>query len=337
MKRSALVISVCVVLMSLAAVAQIENFPGLILSDMQLISQESLPHWTPRWTGPIQAATIAAWFAEHGYPALMQDYNGDGVIDELDTIELADIFGRGSMAADSERGTTDVRLVLGLAQHIATQYPGEFVLKIYDAGFPGEFTGEGVGGFDPHMIPGIELILQNDPTLQAYEFEMYDGEGVIVGLENEPRRNTYLSGRSFLLEQSPEGYTPVYFAWAEEDRWASGHQGKVLETIGKMDPQFFVEYRGDWELVEFMLALSPTEEHEIGSQEHICPEDAIAYHVTTTATRYGDVQVEECVLRDGDYDTYIWIVTNISYVADGCGLCSYIVPNPLPLPTVSHW
>ena len=97
MKRSVLVISVCMVLMSLAAVAQLESFPGLILTDMQLISQESLPHWTPQWTGPIQAATIAAWFAEHGYPALMQDYNGDGVIDELDTIELADIFGRGSV------------------------------------------------------------------------------------------------------------------------------------------------------------------------------------------------------------------------------------------------
>jgi len=336
MKRSVLALSVCVVLMSFAAIAQIDGIPGLILTDMQLISQESLPHWTPDWTGPIQAATIAAWFAEHGYPALMRDFNGDGVVDELDTIELADIFGRTSMHADSERGTTDVRLVLGLAEYIARHYPEEFVLKIYDAGFPSEFGGEGVGGFDPDMVPGIKLVIMPDPSVQAYEFEMSDGEGVIVGLEEEPSRNTYLSGRSFLYEQTPDGYVPVDFAWSEEDRWEDGHQGKVLETIAKMDPRFFVEYLGDWTLVECMLALSPVEDQAVETEDHFCPEDAIAFHVDTTSTEFGDIQIEECVIRDGDFDVYIWVVTNIDYLYNGCGVCRFILPNPLALPTVTH-
>ena len=331
MKRSALAICICVVLMSFAAFAQIEEIPGLILSDMQLISQESLPHWTPDWTGPIQAATIAAWFAEHGYPALMQDFNGDGVIDELDTIELADRFGLGSMHANTEGGTTDARLVLGLAEYIAGKYPDKFVLKIYDAGFPSE-----VAGFDPAMVPGIELLVMENPTLQAYETELAEGEGVIVGIEDDPGGNRYLSGRSFLYEQTSEGHVPVDFAWADEDRWQSGHQGKVLETIGKMDPQFYIEYQGAWTLVEFMLALSPAEQPRVEPEDHFCPEDALAYHVNTTSTGYGDVQIEECVIRDGDFDIYIWLVRNISFEYDGCGLCRFLIPNPVSLPTVSH-
>lgn len=317
-------------LLSLMGSAQVDTLPGLILTDLQLISEESLPHWTPDWTGPIQGATIAAWFAEHGYPALMHDFNGDGVIDELDTIELADNFGRGIMRTETPRGTTDVRLVVGLGNYIAEHYPDQFVLKIYDRSFPSEFAIQGYGTFAPDAIPGILLELMEEPSIPAYVHELSYGEGVIVGIEEgEADRNRYLSGRSFLYDETPEGYTPLDFAWSKEDRWETGHQGQVLETVGKTEDRFYIEFLGDWVPVEFMLALSPAFEQEVETEEHSCPDDAIAYDVTTTTLGdYGQIEIEECVIRDGDVDIYIWTVTNLSFMKDGCGLCFFQIPNP---------
>ena len=324
-------------LLSLAGSAQVDTLPGLVLTDLQLISQESLPHWTPDWTGPIQGATIAAWFAEHGYPALMRDFNGDGIVDELDTIQLADTFGRGIMQTETPRGTTDVRLVMGLGDYVSEHYPNQFGLKIYDRGFPNEFAAQGYGTFAPDVIPGILLELVEEPSVAAYIYEISYGEGVIVGLEEgEVNRNRYLSGRSFLYEKTPAGYTPLDFAWAQEDRWEPEHQGQVLETVGKTEDRFYIEFQGDWVPVEFMLALSPVVAHEVQTEEHDCPDDAIAYDVTTTMLGdYGEVRVEECVIREGDLDIYIWRVTNISFLKDGCGLCFFRIPNP-GLATVHH-
>ncbi len=316
--------------------AQPEVIEGIVLYDMHLISQESLPHWTPRWTGPIQAATILAMLAELGHSSLLPDLNGDGVIDELDTIELADNFGLGSMRTETDVGTNDARLVIGLARYVAELYPGEFVLKIYDDGFPAEFQAETGNSFEPDAIPGIVLQLMGEPTLDAYKVELESLEGVIVGLEEDPdRNNTYFSGRSLLFDATPDGYTPVDFAWAVEDRWEPGHQGQVLETVGWMSERLVVEYRGDWTPVEFMLALSPWDRPEISDSPYSCPPDAIAYDVTTSTTPYGRVEVEECVEREGDVDKYTWTVTNISFLVDGCGICMFAVPNP-GLPILDH-
>ncbi len=324
-------------LLSFTGSAQVDTLPGLLLTDLQLISQESLPHWTPEWTGPIQGATIAAWFAEYGYPALMRDFNGDGDINELDTIELADDFGRGIMRTETPRGTTDVRLVVGLGNYFAEHYPDQFVFKIYDLSFPNEFAAQGYGTFTPDAIPGILMELMEEPSIAAYIHELSYGEGVIVGLEEgEADRNRYLSGRSFLYEQTAEGYTPLDFAWAKEDRWEPDHQGQVLETVGKTEDRFYLEFQGNWVPVEFMLALSPLVEREVETEMHGCPEDAIAYDVTTTMLGdYGEIEIEECVIRDGDVDIYIWTVTNISFMKDGCGLCFFRIPNP-GLPAVFH-
>ena len=91
---------------------------GFIVSDLQLISTASRPDWGDHWTAPVEAATILAWFHDHGYPRLLEDLNNDGVIDELDTIELADTLGKGSMETDSPYGTTDALLVFGLASYV---------------------------------------------------------------------------------------------------------------------------------------------------------------------------------------------------------------------------
>ncbi|MBU1049889.1 hypothetical protein KKG90_07705, partial [Candidatus Bipolaricaulota bacterium] len=204
------------------ALAQVE-IPGYEVSDLQLISHESRSDWSNEWTGPIQAATILAWFAEHGYPALIRDFNEDGVVDELDTIELADRLGLMEMGTETERGTTDVRLVLGLADYVSGIYPDTFVLKIYDPSFPQELQGEQGRSFDPALVDGIELALEIEPNLADYQSELLQGEGLIVGLEESPdANNTYLCGRSFLYEQTPEGYTPVDLTWSDEDRWAEG-------------------------------------------------------------------------------------------------------------------
>ena len=271
-------------LLSFAGSAQVETLPGIILTDLQLISQESLPHWTPAWTGPIQGATIAAWFTEYGYPALMRDFNGDGVIDELDTIELADDFGLGIMQTETPRGTTDVRLVVGLATYFANIYPDQFVLKIYDLGFPTEFAPQGYGTFAPDVIPGIILELKEEPSIEAYIYELSTGEGVIVGLEEgEVDRNRYLAGRSFLSESTYEGYTPLDFAWAQEDSWKPGHQGQVLETVGKMENRFYLDFQGNWTPVEFMLALSPIEDEADGTTAG-CPD--LTIHVLDESCVY---------------------------------------------------
>jgi len=113
----------------------------------------------------------------------------------------------------------------------------------------------------------------------------------------------------------------------------------VLQTVGKMDERdnrFYLEFLGAWVPVEFMLALSPAEDPDPGSEEHVCPENAIGYHVNRASLGFGgDVEITECVLRDGGVDIYIWTVTNIDFTQGGCGLCLFQIPNP-GLFTVDH-
>ncbi|MCK5585838.1 hypothetical protein KAJ02_07170, partial [Candidatus Bipolaricaulota bacterium] len=132
-------------------------------------------------------------------------------------------------------------------------------------------------------------------------------------------------------------YTPLDLAWAEEDHWLSGHQGKVLETVGKMDGFFYLDFHTGWTQVEFMLALSPAVDPKGTSDPQGCPDDAIAYDIMVTELgMYGSIEVEECVTRVGDIDTYTYAVTNIDFLYNGCGLCLFAVPKPLGLATLSH-
>ena len=337
MLRKTRILSTTLLLVGCLAWAQGGMYPGLVLSDLHLISQESLPHWTSAWTGPIQGATIVAWFAEHGYPRLLPDLNGDGIVDELDTIELADRFGRGGMRTETPEGTTDASLVITLSEYVAERYPNDFVVKVYDLGFPQEVQGAGYGPYDSMMIEGIEIRIEGEPTLPAYQEELLRGETIIAGLEEDPEENTYLAGRSFLRELTPDGYTPIDFAWSKENRLDPGRQGSILDTVATMDDGFYVDYR-DWVLVEFMLALSPVVDGASGSQGGPCPEHALAYHeVTYSIGALGEVSVAECVTRDGDVDTYTYTVSNLNYEGpgDGCGICHFTIPNP-GLATLGH-
>ena len=333
MKRWWLCAGIALVLFSIAASAQDATLEGYVRDDLQLISQQSLPTWSARWTGPIEAATILAWLADHGYGQFVRDYNGDGVIDEKDTIQLADDLGRMLMGTETTRGTTDVRLVLGLAQYVANLYPGEFVLKIYDVGFPGEVAAEGFGPYSPTMVPGVTLEVKEDPNINAYEVEMGSAEGVILGLYATPdANNTYLAGRSFLYANTSEGYTPIDLSSSEEDRWQAGEQGQVLETVGVMNDAFLLDFHGQWTPVEFMLALSPVNEPPSAGKPAPCPKDAIAYDVTVNTTTYGRVSIEECVTRTQviggpTLDTYTYSVTNIDFSYGSCGFCIFFISN----------
>jgi hypothetical protein len=341
MKRWWLLAGLALVALAVAAPAQEGGLLGYVRDDLELISQQSLPTWSARWTGPIEAATILAWMAENGYGQFVRDLNGDGTIDEQDTILLADDLGRLLMFTETQRGTTDARLVLGLAQYVAGLYPDEFVIKIYDLGFPSELLAEGLGAYSPTMVPGILLeVKSQEPNIAAYEAEMDGAEGVILGLNAiAGENNTYLAGRSYLFESTTEGTTPIDLASPEEDRWTEGFQGQVLETVGRMTDRFELDYHGQWTPVEFMLALSPQHEVPSAGKPEPCPRDALAYDVTETTTTYGRISITECVTRQvivggPTLDKYTYSVTNIDFTYGACGICYFYIPNPIGYATI---
>ena len=230
----------------------------------------------------------------------------------------------------------NMHIVCGLLIALAMAWPaiGQDALEALQ-GYPRsglqlisqESKAEGSTAFSPEAIPGIELRLMGEPTLEAYEYELETAEGVIVGLRQSEGPNDYLSGRSYLYEQRPQAHTPVDLEWAEEDRFRPGNQGRVLETLTRETGQLEFDCRTGWTPVEFMLALSPVDTPDFRGMEYGCPPDAIANHVTLNSTPHGDIEIEECVLREGDPDIYAWIVTNISFVWNGCGVCMLGVSN----------
>ena len=309
------------------------------VSDLHLISWDSKPNWAPFWTGPIEAATIAAWFHDHGFPRLLTDLNGDGVVNELDTIELADDLGRIPMRTEQRGFTTDARLVQALASYVAERYPDQFVLKLYDTGFPIEYAQDIGIPFAVDAVPGIEMIIEPEPNFASYRFELQSAEGVILGIAQSDEINEFFAGRSFLLDPIDEQMYGIDMVWAKEDFWTSGTQGQILATEARQTDAFYVLIEGSWRLVEFMLALSPAVEPgegDPGQQERPCPEDAVAYDVTTTDTPYGRVEIEECVTRENDVDTYTYTVRNISFLFNDCGICWFAIPNFLGLPTIDQ-
>lgn len=249
---------------SLALCSPLTAYAGLpesfVVEDLQLISLSSVPDWENDWeySRAVAAATVLAWLHGRGYALLLDDLNDDGVIDELDTIELADWLGKGAMGCQEPRSPTDPWLVVGLAEYVAARYPGGFELRIYDPGFPEEFEEKTGRPFGPDAIPGIALTLEPQPTVGAYMRELVDRAGVIVGLEETTGRNLYFTGRSFLRDPiGPDTYV-IDLAWPEEDWFRPGTQGKVLETRARQTTDgLYVDYQGRWLLAESMFALAP--------------------------------------------------------------------------------
>jgi hypothetical protein len=328
----------------LCAVSYLSAAPPAVLgfevTDLQLIADSSRTDWTGDWTAPVEAATIMAWFDLHGFTKFLTDLTGDGVVDELDTIELADRFGKTSMETNTPRGTTDPLLVYGLATYVAEKYPNEFELKIYDVGFPAEFKRDLHIPFSSTVIPGITLTLKPEPTYEAYELELRSGEGVIVGIELEIDDNYYFAGRSFLFEKTPAGNYAIDLAWAQYSPFEVGIHGQFLETQAKETDALYLNYLPRWVKVECMLALSPITDPEGGDPgpNPVDPCDTYTTDLPSIAVpSAASVTIEECVTHspDGKVDTYCYTVTNNGYLSStGCGLCGFFTPNADGVSTV---
>ncbi len=250
---------VCVAgLVSIGQTHDAEQRFGRTLDELHLISDQSRPGWGDHWSGPIEAATIAAWYHTRGYAAMLLDWTGDELVDESDTIELADYFGRTGMQAFPPAGTNDALLVDALARYVAMRYPNEFEILIYDPDFPSEYEQEIGAGFAAGVVPGILLTVEAESNFEAYSEAILGGYGVIVGVRrSDTDDNDYLAGRSFLFEPLEEGVHAVDFAWAKEDPWTPGAQGQVLQTAATSRSAWHIEIDGTWREAEFMAVLAP--------------------------------------------------------------------------------
>lgn len=334
MKRVALT-TVLVGVWLLLAAQEIPPEEYFELRDLQLISHQEVLEGTLAYTGPTCSAIVLAWFAEHGFPALLPDLTGDGVVDEQDTIKLAEELAP-EMGVEPDQGALDPRLVDALARYVADRYPDQFLIKIYDDTFREEYQAALGRPFDPSLYPHISFELNLNATHADYTRELLAAEGVILGLGQERERNRFFVGRSFRFQEQPEGW-PIDMVDTSDDPSQPDLQGQVYPTYMREGELHWVVAYGGWQPLEFMLALSPTQEPELGEGEYLCAANAFGYDVVTVETEFGSFQVEECAVHDGDRDLYIYTVRNIDFLHQGCGLCEFYLPNTSGIPTLDQW
>ncbi|MCK5247211.1 hypothetical protein KAR02_09945, partial [Candidatus Bipolaricaulota bacterium] len=154
-------------LLASAAILATGNEP-FVLDELHLIHWEDVPEGKPSYTGPVSAAVLMAWYAEHGYPELLPDLNEDGRIDEEDTILLAREFGDQMGAGTIDDQLADPFIAYPLARYVAERYPNEFRMLIYDDSFPEEVERDLGQTFNPDEIPGIVLEVLEDPFYELY-------------------------------------------------------------------------------------------------------------------------------------------------------------------------
>lgn len=186
---------------------------------------------------------MEAWFARHGYPGLLPDLNGDGKIDEADTLLLAARFAV-ETGVGPDRPALDPWLVDTLASYVSGIYPSEFVLKLWDASFAEEYGAVFGKPFAPADYPSIELIERPNASHADYVGELLAGEGVVLGLGREGATNTYFVGRSFELEEKADGW-PIDLVDTSDDLSRPGLQGGVFPTVMRRgEEHWLVRYAG---------------------------------------------------------------------------------------------
>lgn len=312
------------------------------ISELQLISHYALAG-TEAQRGPVCSAILLAWFAEHGYPELLGDKNGDGVVDERDTEFLAMMDLATQMCVAWDIPASDARLFHVLARYVAERYPDEFSIKLFDDSFAREYGHVFRRPFDPEDYDGIEVELMRNATRDDYVNALLEGAGVIVGLGREwtwepqivERSNEFFVGRSF-GDAEYGGEWLVDLVDSREDPWNPG-VGQVLDTRMRRGPSgsdyWFVMYSG-WEPLEFMLVLAPVRTPAL--EETPPPDGCLCEDVINT--QYGRFIVCVEVDRQEDRDCYTYTITNMDYLCDGCGICSFYVPNVFnAFSTLSQW
>ncbi|MBU0595938.1 hypothetical protein KJ567_04560, partial [Candidatus Bipolaricaulota bacterium] len=203
MRRSIALISVVFLLATALAGLGQEPFA---LEELHLIRWEQVPEGRPSYTGPVSAAILMAWYAEHGYPKLLPDLSHDGRIDEQDAILLARGFGDEMGADIVEDRLADPFIAYPLARYVAERYPDGFRMLIYDESFPEEVARDMGQSFRPDEVPGILIEVHEDPFYELYVEHLEAWRPGIVGIGYDiPEWNDFTVSRSYVPRQEPEG------------------------------------------------------------------------------------------------------------------------------------
>ena len=255
MRKLTIVLLACAVLTSLAIVTMgVEPFA---LEDLHLIHWEQVPDGRPSYTGPVSAAVLMAWYAEHGYPELLPDLNQDGQTNEEDTLLLARDFGEemgGQMVNDK---LADPFIVYPLARYIAERYPNEFRMFIYDESFPEEVERDMGQPFNPTEIGGLALEVHEDPFYELYVHYLEAQRPGIVGIGYDiPEWNDFSVSRSYIPAEEPEGW-PVDLVSTGYEQFTDN---PVWETLLRLDPDRWGFLTPEWVPFEILIILLPAEE-----------------------------------------------------------------------------
>ena len=238
--------------LSVAILAVVVAVQGeIVLHDLHLVAWEEVPGGRSTYDAPVSAAILMAWHAQHGYARLLPDLNGDGRIDEEDTIELALQFAN-LMRAD-HGPVRDPHLVDPLAQYVAERYPDTFQLWVYDPSLPEEYNRFFGQPFDPMRVPGIEIVVLEEPSHRAYVDHLEAERPGVVGVGFEPEPNDFAVSRSARFHEEPEGW-PVDLANTNHEVFGPGG---VWETFLRESPECWEFDRGEWIPFETLIVLVP--------------------------------------------------------------------------------
>ncbi|MFC2079802.1 hypothetical protein ACFLSZ_07455, partial [Candidatus Bipolaricaulota bacterium] len=245
----------CALLVSVAIL--VTGSEPFALEELHLIQWEDVPEGKPSYTGPVSAAILMAWYAAHGYPELLPDLNGDGRIDQGDTIQLAREFADQMGAGTIDDRLADPFIVYPLARYVAERYPNAFRMLIHDESFPEEVSRDLGQVFNPSEIPGIVLEVLDDPFYELYVHHLEGQRPGIVGIGPDvPEWNHFTVSRSFVPEEEPEGW-PVDLVSTSYQEFAPE---PVWETFLRFEPERWGFLMPEWTPFEILIVLLPEDE-----------------------------------------------------------------------------
>ncbi len=240
------------------------------LDALHLIHWEQIPEGRPSDSGPVSAAVLMAWYAEHGYPELLPDLNEDGRVDEEDTRWLARELGDAMGSDVLNDRLADPFLVYPLARYIAQTYPDTFRMVIHDASFAEEVERDLGQSFHPEEIPGITIEVLEDPFYELYVHHLEQRRPGIVGIGHDvPEWNDFAVSRSYIPEDAPEG-RPVDLV--NSGFMQFGHE-EVWNTFMRFEHERWSLLRPEWVPFEFFLILIPEGEDDGASHPGDDPGD----------------------------------------------------------------
>lgn len=250
--RRTILVALCVLLCS--PVLSAFSSESIELEGLHLVAWEDVPGGTPAFTGPVSAAILMAWHAEHGYSRLLGDLNGNGRLDEPDTIALSIQFADSMRAR--EGSVWDPRLVDTLALYVAERYPDAFELWIYDPSFPEEYVRHMGRPFEPGRYAGIAIQVLERPSRQAYVEHLEHDRPGVVGVGYELHENVFAVSRSAQLRETPDGW-PVDLANTHHDLLGPG---SVWNTFLRERPEHWLFAVEEGIPFETLVVLVPVRE-----------------------------------------------------------------------------